>query len=67
MPFQVQSSLPKIATLREAAKQRRAKAFSPGTSVNHLVQFATYIQFCLVYNLPDINPSVDTITLYVEH
>lgn len=63
----IDCSTPDISILRVAAKHRRAKAFAPGTSANHLVQFATYIHFCISYDLPDINPSVDTITLYVEY
>ena len=47
--------------------RRRGHAFRPGTAANHLSQFRAYFAFCLEYNLRDINPSVDTVCLYVEH
>lgn len=58
---------PPLATLRLAAKRRKAQAFAPGTSANHTAQFSMYLQFCLTYNLQDINPTVDTIILYTEY
>lgn len=46
---------------------RRRQAFRPGTAANHRSQFRAYFAFCMEFNLQDVNPSVDTICMYVEH
>lgn len=56
-----------ISALRQSMLRRRRQAFRTGTSANHLSQFRAYISFCLEFNLRDVNPTVDTVCLYVEH
>lgn len=47
--------------------QRRGQAFRPGTSANHISQFRAYLTFCTKFGLSDINPTVETVCLYVEY
>ena len=47
-------------------QQRKKQAFTPGTTKNHLSQIKLYIGFCYHFGLQDINPSTETICLYVE-
>ena len=58
---------PALPALESAAHKRRRQAFAASTASNHLAQFSTYIQFCTAYNLQDINPSTNTVVLYVEY
>jgi hypothetical protein len=46
--------------------RRRALAYRPGTQRNHASQFKQYIAFCHRFQLQDIDPSPDTICLYIE-
>ncbi len=52
--------------LRKQARKRRSQAFRPGTNANHITMFSKYIKFCLKYNLQYIDPSVETISVYIE-
>ena len=46
--------------------KRKISAFRPGTTANHTSQIKAYLLFCVHYNLEEINPSAETICLYVE-
>lgn len=46
---------------------RRRQAFRPGTAANHISQFRSYIAFCTQFGLQDIDPSTETICIYVEY
>lgn len=56
-----------LPRLQEAARKRRKQAFRPGTSANHICQFKAYIKFCAIYGRRDINPSQDTLCIYIEY
>ena len=46
--------------------QRKSKAFAPGTTKNHISQIKLYLGFCAYFGLKDINPTTDTVCLYIE-
>ena len=45
---------------------RKKQAFAPGTTRNHISQIKLYLAFCAHYGLQDVNPTTDTICLYIE-
>ena len=47
--------------------QRRSQAFRPGTKSNHKAQFELYVSFCLYINVEYMNPSAETICMYIEY
>ena len=47
-------------------RRRKQAAFRPGTNANHKSQIKAYLLFCNYYNLKDINPTTETICLFVE-
>ena len=52
--------------LRKSMIKRRAKAFTPGTDKNRISQLKLYIGFCITHNLKDVDPSTETLCLYIE-
>ncbi len=52
--------------LYRQARRRRRHAFRPGTNKNHICQFKKYIGFCKKFNLRFLEPSIQTICLYIE-
>ena len=55
-----------LADLRRCQQERIRHAFRPGTVSNQQTQIRAFIQFCKNYGLSDLQPSVDTLTLYIE-
>ena len=56
-----------LPDLLRAANRRKRNAFRPGTTANHKRFFTSYLEFCIKYNLRDVNPSVDTVCMYAEY
>ena len=56
-----------LHNLHKATAALVAKAFGPGTIVNHIRQAQTFIRFCDQYQFPFICPSVSTMCLYITH
>lgn len=46
---------------------RRAQAFRPGTASNHRTQIELFTTFCVYINVDHINPSSETLCLYIEY
>ncbi len=59
-------SVVELRKLDRQARRRRAHAFRPGTNKNHICQFKKFIGFCKKYNLRHLDPSVQTVCLYIE-
>ena len=54
-----------LGALRKSMKNQLASAFRPGTAANQKRQMSLYLSFCDNYGLSAVNPSVDTICIYV--
>ena len=55
-----------LVALKRSMLERKKQAFAPGTHKNHLSQIRLYLGFCMKFNLQDINPSTETVCLYIE-
>ena len=56
-----------LHNLRRAAKRRQRAAHRPGTRANQRCQLSCYLTFCLTHGLDYVDPSEDTLCLYVEY
>ena len=56
-----------LHNLRRAAKRRQRAAYQPGTRANQRCQLSCYLTFCLTHGLDYVDPSEDTLCLYVEY
>ncbi len=48
------------------ANKRKGQAFRPGTLANHMTMIKKYIKFCIKFKLEYINPSQQTVCIYIE-
>ena len=55
-----------LAALKRSMLKRKQQAFTPGTQRNHVSQIRLYLGFCIKFKLQDINPSTETVCLYIE-
>ena len=56
-----------LHNLRRAAKRRQRAAYWPGTRAYQRCQLSCYLTFCLTHGLDYVDPSEDTLCLYVEY
>ena len=59
-------SLTDLHRLQKDTDKRKRQAFRPGTVSNHKTYIRTYLSFCAHFSLRDIDPTVNTMCLYVE-
>ena len=55
-----------LSTLRSQTLARRAQAFRPGTTCNHIIQWRSYLGFCIFYDLKAIDPEPNTVCMFLE-
>ena len=55
-----------LKKLKKSMMERRQKAFAPGTNKNRMSQLRLYFSFCIKYGLTDIDPTTETLCLYIE-
>ena len=56
-----------LEELRRLQRHRIRQAFRPGTLANQDTQIRTYLRFCVQYDLQHLEPSPQTLALYIEH
>ena len=55
-----------LKKLKKSMLKRREQAFTPGTIKNRHSQIKLYLGFCIQHGLQDIDPSAETLCLYIE-
>ena len=56
-----------LHVLQDTVRSMRRMAFREGTRANQRRQINLYLAFCAHYNIRDINPTSDTVAMYIAY